>query len=65
MDLRSSDEVDRYRTVNAMSALRWMQKNSRTFGGSPREVTIFGESAGSERLMLQSTLYNGNLWGFI
>ena len=62
----SSDEVDRYGTVNAglkdqTFALRWLQKYIRLFGGNPREVTIFGESAGAGSVMLQSIIYDGNL----
>ncbi|PVH84457.1 carboxylesterase type B [Cadophora sp. DSE1049] len=66
MGFLSSDEVDRYGTVNAglkdqTFALRWVQKYIRLFGGNPRKVTIFGESAGAGSVMLQSIIYNGNL----
>ncbi|KAK8095518.1 carboxylesterase [Apiospora kogelbergensis] len=40
-------------------ALRWVNENIAAFGGSPKKVTIFGESSGAESVHAQVFAFNG------
>jgi len=47
LDRESTDDSSGdYGLMDQQSAMRWVQNNAFAFGGNPRNVTIFGESAG-------------------
>ena len=55
------DSAGNYGLLDKIAALKWVKANARAFGGNPDNITIFGQSAGSQSVctLMTSPLAQG------
>jgi len=70
----ADEPLGRFQTMDQIAALRWVNQNIASFGGDPRNVTVFGQSAGgaatlqlltipeTRGLIAKAIVQSGNGW---
>ena len=60
-DESPNDSAGNYGLLDKIAALKWVKANAQAFGGNPDNVTIFGQSAGSQSVctLMTSPLARG------